>query len=129
MIFTGVADEEYASIGTQAVVGEFTADLAIVSEPSLLDVNIAHKGFEWFEIETTGIAAHGSKPHLGVDAIAKMGPVLTRIDDLGTRLGEGTSHPLLGTGSVHASLIEAGQEASSYPRRCLLTVERRDSPR
>ena len=128
VLFTGVADEEHASFGTEAVVREFTADAAIVSEPSSLEINIAHKGFEWFEIETIGVAAHGSKPDLGVDAIAKMGAVLTGIEALGVRLGTGPSHPLLRTGSVHASLIEGGQEASSYPSRCVLTVERRTIP-
>ncbi|HEY3474370.1 MAG TPA: M20/M25/M40 family metallo-hydrolase, partial [Anaerolineales bacterium] len=38
------------------------------------------------------------------------------------------SHPLLGSGSLHASLIQGGQELSSYPERCLLSVERRTLP-
>ena len=37
---------------------------------------LAHKGFVWLEVETTGTAAHGSRPDLGVDAIVKMGRVL-----------------------------------------------------
>ena len=37
-------------------------------------------------------------------------------------------HPLLGTGSVHASLIEGGQEYSSYPASCRLVAERRTIP-
>ena len=37
-------------------------------------------------------------------------------------------HELLGTGSVHASLIQGGQEYSSYPARCLLQGERRTIP-
>lgn len=128
VLFTGVADEEYASFGTEAVVSEYTADAAIVTEPSRLEVSIAHKGFVWFEIETFGFAAHGSKPDLGIDAIAKMGKVLAGIESLGDALASGGGHSLLGTGSVHASLIEGGQEASSYPGRCVLTVERRTVP-
>ncbi len=128
VLFTGVADEEHASLGTSAVIREYSADFAIVTEPSLLDINIAHKGFEWFEIETVGHAAHGSKPELGVDAISKMGRVLTGIEELGARLAEGPAHPLLGTGSIHASLIEGGQEVSSYPSSCVLTLERRTIP-
>ena len=50
------------------------ADAAIVVEPTELKLAIAHKGFAGFEVETEGVAAHGSRPHLGVDAIAKMGP-------------------------------------------------------
>ncbi len=68
-----VADEEYASFGTEQVVARFRADAAIVTEPSHLEVTIAHKGFVWFDILVNGRAAHGSRPDLGIDAIAKAG--------------------------------------------------------
>ena len=128
VIVTLVADEEVASIGTEAVLERVRADAAIVVEPTELQLAVAHKGFAGFEVETAGVAAHGSRPHLGVDAIAKMGPILVALKQLDERLQSGTRHPLLGTGSLHASLIEGGQEFSSYPARCLLTGERRTLP-
>jgi acetylornithine deacetylase len=105
-----------------------SADAAIVTEPTALEVCVAHKGFAWLEIDVAGRAAHGSQPQLGVDAIAKCGRVLTGIEDLGRRLAAGPGHELLGTGSLHASLIEGGQELSSYPERCLVQLERRTLP-
>jgi acetylornithine deacetylase len=128
VIVTAVADEELASIGTAAVLEHVHADAAIVVEPTELKLAIGHKGFVGFEIETQGVAAHGSRPHLGVDAIAKMGPVLVALKQLDERLQQGAQHPLVGPGSVHASLIEGGQEFSSYPARCLLSGERRTIP-
>ena len=128
VILTAVADEEVASLGTEAVLGRVVADVAIVCEPTELQVAIAHRGFAGFEIETHGVAAHGSRPDLGVDAIAKMGHVLVALEELDQRLQAGRRHPLIGTGSLHASLIEGGQEFSSYPARCLLTGERRTLP-
>jgi acetylornithine deacetylase len=128
VILTAVADEEVASLGTEAVLGRVAADAAIVCEPTELQVAIAHRGFAGFEIETHGVAAHGSRPDLGVDAIAKMGHVLVALEELGRRLQAGRRHPLVGAGSLHASLIEGGQEFSSYPARCLLTGERRTLP-
>ncbi|MDX6453807.1 MAG: acetylornithine deacetylase [Gaiellaceae bacterium] len=128
VILTAVADEEVASLGTEAVIGRVAADAAIVCEPTELQVAIAHRGFAGFEIETRGVAAHGSRPDLGVDAIAKMGHVLVALEELDRRLQAGPRHPLVGTGSLHASLIEGGQEFSSYPARCLLTGERRTLP-
>jgi acetylornithine deacetylase len=128
VILTAVADEEVASLGTQTVLGRLKADAAIVCEPTELQVAIAHRGFAGFEIETRGVAAHGSRPDLGVDAIAKMGHVLVALEALGERLQAGRRHPLVGAGSLHASLIEGGQEFSSYPERCLLTGERRTLP-
>jgi acetylornithine deacetylase len=128
VIVTAVADEEYASIGTEAVAANIVADGAIVTEPTELDVAVAHKGFAGFEIETRGRAAHGSRPDLGDDAIVKMGPILTALGELSDNLLAQPSHPLLGSGSIHASLIVGGQEFSSYPERCLLTGERRTLP-
>ena len=128
IVVTAVADEELASIGTEAALEHVTADGAIVVEPTELRVAVAHRGFVGFEIETAGVAAHGSRPDLGVDAIARMGPVLVRLDELETRLASGGRHPLAGTASVHASLIEGGQELSSFPARCVLTGERRTIP-
>ena len=88
---------------------------------------IAHRGFVCSETEVTGRAAHGSRPHLGVDAIVKTGPILTAIGELDVTLG-GHTHPLLGRGSVHASVIQGGEELSSYPARCVLGLERRTLP-
>jgi acetylornithine deacetylase len=128
VILTAVCDEEYASIGTSAVLRNRRADAAIVTEPTGLDVCIAHKGFIWFEVDSAGVAAHGSKPELGVDAIAKMGRVLTGLEALDESLRARPRHLLLGSGSIHASLISGGQELSTYPERCRLSVERRTVP-
>jgi acetylornithine deacetylase len=123
-----VIDEEYSSLGTERLVESARVDAAIVCEPTDERIRIAHKGFAGFELEMPGKAAHGSRPDLGVDAIALMGPVLARLGELSERLGQDPGHPLLGPGSIHASLIEGGQEYSSYPARCLVTGERRLIP-
>jgi acetylornithine deacetylase len=132
VLVAAVSDEEFASVGCRAVAERFAgaADAAIVTEPTALAVCVAHKGFAWAEIETRGRAAHGSRPDLGADAIVHMGAVLAELVALDRRLAEdaGAHHPLLGRGSVHASLIEGGQELSSYPERCALQVERRSLP-
>jgi acetylornithine deacetylase len=128
VVVAAVADEEVGSLGTEALVRSWRTDAAIVAEPTDEVVAVAHKGFVAFELETRGVAAHGSRPDLGVDAIAAMGPVLTAITALGASLRQRVPHPLLGHGSLHASLIEGGQEYSSYPARCLLSGERRTLP-
>jgi acetylornithine deacetylase len=128
LIVTAVADEEVASIGTAAVLEQFHADFGIVTEPTELRLCLAHKGFVWLEVETTGVAAHGSRTDLGVDAIAHMGRILTGVLDLEARLRHSPRHGLLGTGSIHASLIEGGQEMSTYPARCVAKLERRTVP-
>src|SRR5512143_3665836 len=128
VIFTGVIDEEYASLGTMHLAKRFRADAAVVAEFTELQLILAHKGFVWFEVETIGKAAHGSRPDLGVDAIVKMGHVLDALEKLDQQLRLKPAHPLLWSGSVHASLIKGGRELSSYPDQCILSVERRTIP-
>lgn len=128
VIFTGVMDEEYAGLGTMDVAKKYEAHAAIVAEPTEMQLVIAHKGFVWFEVETHGVAAHGSRPDLGIDAITKMGAVLVELDKLNSQLLSHPTHPLLKSGSLHASLISGGQELSSYPEKCLLQIEQRILP-
>jgi acetylornithine deacetylase len=127
VVVAAVADEEHASLGVQEVLATVEADGAIVTEPTEMEIVIAHKGFAWLEVEVSGRAAHGSRPQLGVDAIVKAGPILTALGDLDARLGD-TRHPLLGRGSVHASLISGGSDLATYPERCTIGIERRTLP-
>ncbi|HEY3203788.1 MAG TPA: ArgE/DapE family deacylase [Thermoanaerobaculia bacterium] len=125
LIVAAVADEEHASLGADTLVKTWKADAAIVAEPTDLVVAVGHKGFSWVEIETLGRAAHGSRPAEGEDAILRMGRVLSRLEALERELQGRSPHPLLGTASLHASLIEGGRELSTYPDRCTLRLERR----
>ena len=124
VIVACVADEEHGSFGTEEVLKTFTADAAIVTEPSHLEVTLAHKGFVWFDVEVEGRAAHGSRPELGVDAIVKAGHFLVALEQLDLT----AEHHLLGRGTIHASLISGGEEASTYPSSCRITLERRTVP-
>ena len=130
IVVAAVADEEHASLGIQQVLRHLAGtpiDAAIVGEPTELAIGTAHRGFVWTEVTVTGVAAHGSRPHLGVDAILKAGPVLVAFADLDRDLA-GRPHPFLGAGHLHGSLIHGGTEESTIPDRCVLTVERRTLP-
>ena len=127
VMVAAVADEEHASLGIQAVLERITADAVIVTEPTELAIGIAHRGFVWVEIEVLGRAAHGSRPHLGVDAIFRTGPVIAALEAYDARL-HGRRHPLLGPALLHASLITGGSEMATLPDHVLLTVERRTIP-
>ena len=128
LLVAAVADEEHASLGAAAFVRRFTGDAAVVGEPTDLAIGVAHKGFEWVEVETAGRAAHGSRPAEGEDAILRMGRVLGRLEALSRELLARRPHRLLGTPSLHASLVEGGRELSTYPDRCVLKLERRTLP-
>lgn len=126
VVVTAVADEEFESLGTVNVLDAgWRADAAVVSESTNMEIIRAHKGFVWFEITVHGLAAHGSMPHLGYDAISKAGYVLVELDRYATRLQKLDAEPAVGPPSVHASVIQGGEEVSSYPAKCVITLERR----
>jgi acetylornithine deacetylase len=125
LIVAAVVDEEHMSLGAEALVKDWRADMAIVTEPTDLRVAVGHKGFAWAEITTHGRAAHGSRPADGRDAIAMMGRVLVALEQRDHDLRARRPVQFQGTGSMHASLIQGGQELSSYPERCTLQLERR----
>ncbi len=126
VIFTGVADEEAESTGTEQVLAAgWRADGAIISEPTGLAIEYTHKGFVWLEIDVHGLAAHGSRADLGIDAIAKAGHFLAELDRYSERLRRAPSASPTGPPTVHASIIRGGEEPSSYPALCTITIERR----
>ena len=128
LIVAAVVDEEHSSIGAEALAAKWTADGAVVTEPTDLAIAVGHKGFAWVEVEVLGRAAHGSRPADGQDAILRLGRVLTWLETLDRTIQSRPPHPLMGTGSLHASFVEGGHELSSYPDRAVLQMERRTLP-
>jgi acetylornithine deacetylase len=125
LVVACVVDEEFISIGADALVKTWKADAAIVTEPTDLRMAVGHKGFAWLEVVTSGRAAHGSRPAEGRDAITRMGRVLVELEALDRQLQSRAPVPVQGVASLHASLISGGRELSSYPDRCDLQMERR----
>ncbi len=128
LVLAAVADEEYASLGTAEVVRNIPVHAAIVTEPTELDLCIAHKGFVWLEVETVGRAAHGSRFFEGIDANMRMGRFLGRLDRLEQELRARPPHPLVGPPSLHAPTLRGGSELSTYAASCRLGIEWRTVP-
>jgi len=123
-----VADEEVASIGMAEVLKHVHADAAVVTEATELRVCLAHRGFSWVEVETLGVAAHGSRFDLGIDANMRMGRFLARLDKLEQELRSREPHALVGPPSLHAAVLHGGTGTSTYADRCRLEIERRTIP-
>jgi acetylornithine deacetylase len=129
LIIAAVTDEEYESLGTRALVAAgVRADAAVVTEPTRLAINPAHRGFVWHEVHFHGRAAHGSRYDIGVDAIRHAALVLAELDRIDRDELPHRTHPLLGRGSLHASTIAGGTGWSTYPDACVLRLERRTIP-
>jgi acetylornithine deacetylase len=128
LLFAAVADEEHASVGTREVLERWSADAAIVAEPSGLDVCVAHRGFAVYEVTVRGLASHTSRPDLGANAIAAMGRVLSAIAAYGEELGRRPPHPRLGHAHLQPVLVAGGHELFTTPDLCRASVEWRTLP-
>lgn len=128
VLIAAVADEEYASIGIQEVLEHHLVDGAVVTEPTELDICLAHKGFIWLEVAVRGRAAHGSRFDLGLDANLRMGRFLNQLDALERALRARSPHPLVGPPSLHAATLRGGTGLSTYAAHCTLQIERRTVP-
>lgn len=128
LILSFVADEEFESIGAQALVKKVKADAAIVTEPTDLNLCLAHRGFGVFKLTTKGKTAHGGRHEHGVDANLLMGSVLSELNKLAQLLPEETNHPLCGQASLHVPLISGGRSLFVYSNNCTIHIERRTIP-
>jgi acetylornithine deacetylase len=134
VLLTFVADEEDLSAGMEHLVNNWLEGIspapfgAVFLEPTEEAIGVCHKGFNWYELEVFGQAAHGSRPEQGIDAILPLGSVLKELDQIQQELLDREPDPLLGHASVHASVIEGGTELSVIPRYARLKWERRTLP-
>jgi acetylornithine deacetylase/succinyl-diaminopimelate desuccinylase-like protein len=118
-----VIDEEWLSLGAEALVARHRADAAVLPEQTDLEVVFAHGGFAWYDVRSVGIEAAGGRPELGRDAIALAGPILEGIAALDRDLA-GRETAEWGRPSVHASTIRGGHTYPAYPAECMIGVER-----
>lgn len=129
LVFTGVAGEESGSPGMHELVRkDIRADFAVVGEPTGLQVARAHKGAMWVEVRFSGVAAHGSTPECGVNAIHHAAQFVELVrHDLAPRL-RAAPHPLLGPATVNVGVIGGGDRPPMVPAHCLVELDRRWLP-
>lgn len=131
-------DEEYGFSGARRMVqlwqspGGFVPrrpDAAVVAEPTLLDVVVAHKGTARWQIHTQGRAAHSSQPEAGSNAIYKMAPVLAALERYArTEVTGLADHALLGQPTLSVGRIQGGISVNVVPDRCRIELDRRLVP-
>jgi acetylornithine deacetylase/succinyl-diaminopimelate desuccinylase len=124
-----VIDEEIESLGAEHLINSgFTADGAIVGEPTLNRICIGHKGLEWLEIVFTGKAAHGGTPTAGINAIDAAASFVQRVrtgllPEFATR-----TDALLGPPTLNFGTVRGGDQPSTVAASCVLTADRRSLP-
>lgn len=122
-----VVDEEFSFRGVVKLCEGLNAHAAIVAEPTALRSVIAHKGVLRWRIVARGRAAHSSKPHLGVNAIAHMARIVLALEEDHARLAE-APHPLLGPATSNVGVIRGGVQVNFVPDLCAIEIDRRLLP-
>jgi acetylornithine deacetylase/succinyl-diaminopimelate desuccinylase-like protein len=129
VVFLGLVDEENGQGGSRHFVKHgLPADLAIVGEPTRLEVVTAHKGDLWLQLSTHGRSAHGSTPHLGRNAVHAMARVVEVLETEYAAQLKRRSHPLLGSPTVNVGSIRGGTQPNIVPDVCAISVDRRTIP-
>lgn len=130
--FAGLIGEETGQHGSQHLArhrgGEF--QFAVVGEPTGCAIVHTHKGCSWIEVETRGVACHGSTPDLGRSAIFEMLPVIVSVErDLRRRLESAEfRHPVLGTPTVNIGTVRGGTRPNIVPDHCAIQLDIRETP-
>lgn len=130
IVLLATAGEETDSCGAKRLMADFGRSApapcgVIVPEPTDMHVVYAHRGIVWLRLSTRGKSAHGSMPHLGVNAILKMNRL---IDLLSRRVPPHTPHPVLGGCSMSLNRIAGGSGVNIVPDRCHLDIDIRILP-
>jgi acetylornithine deacetylase/succinyl-diaminopimelate desuccinylase-like protein len=131
--FAGVVSEESRHIGIRRLIEDFDscigkADFFIIGEPTNLDIGIAHKGSLKFTIKTIGKNAHGSTPHLGLNAINMMGELIVAIDNEIVPEYDSINDELLGKPTINIGTIAGGRAFNIVPDNCCIEIDRRMLP-
>jgi acetylornithine deacetylase len=121
-------DEEFTFLGVQRLVKDLRADFAIVAEPTQLQIVQAHKGMARWHVSTSGRSCHSSSPEKGINAIYRMGRLLTAIEQYAEQLRQSRRDPLLGPPTLSVGRIEGGSSVNTVPDRCKIEVDRRVIP-
>jgi acetylornithine deacetylase len=129
VVMACTVDEEHTFLGVQELVKHgVRADLAVVAEPTQLQIVNAHKGAVRWDIQTTGKACHSSAPERGVNAIYRMGKVLLAIEQMAQELRKSPPDPILGPPTLSVGRIEGGTSVNTVPDGCRIEVDRRLLP-
>jgi acetylornithine deacetylase len=141
VVVSCTCDEEFTAQGAKALARLWSdparagsllsapPNVAVVAEPTDLNVIVAHRGAIRWKLKTRGRACHSSRPTEGVNAIYKMGEVLLCLERYADELPRMVKpHPLCGSPTLSVGRIAGGISVNTVPDECLIEIDRRVIP-
>ena len=123
LVFT--TDEETTMHGAVKLASEDVvrdAAAVVVAEPTALRVVAREKGVLWYHATVRGRSAHGSMPHLGDNAVYRMGRVLAHLEPLGRP--RDPLHEI----TVSLGAIRGGSKPNLVADECSVDLDCRNPP-
>ena len=121
-------DEEDFMRGSEAAIDAGwvgSREWVLDTEPTDGQIQVAHKGRTWFELEMTGVTAHASQPWKGADAVAAMAEVVCSLRHAFVEL---PLHEELGPSTITFGQIEGGYRPYVVPDHAKVWVDMRLTP-
>jgi acetylornithine deacetylase len=128
LILAAVADEEYASLGTSALVRRWRPDAAVLGEPTALNICLAHTGTVWLEIETTANGSEAWQRAPGADAISMMVKILAKLKATEAAMRAAPRHRLLGSGWFQVPVRQSEEALTISRARSVVPIRRTTVP-
>lgn len=129
VILALTVDEEFTHLGSSRLAETpLGVDLAIVAEPTSLDLVTSHKGAIRWKVRARGVACHSSTPELGDNAIYRMAKAVAALEAHAAELARSIPDPVLGPPSLSVGRIEGGQSVNVVPDWCEIEIDRRVIP-
>jgi acetylornithine deacetylase len=122
-------DEEHTFLGMQKLIESgIRANGAVVAEPTNLNIVHTHKGAVRWHVTTAGRACHSSSPEKGVNAIYRMGRLLTAIERYAEEVRASRTDPYVGPPTLSVGRIAGGTSVNTVPDHCQIEIDRRLIP-
>lgn len=121
-------DEEDFMRGSEAAIDAgwvCSREWVLDTEPTDRQIQVAHKGRTWFEIEMAGVTAHASQPWKGADAVAAMAEDVCALRRAFMAL---PVHDDLGPSTITFGQIEGGYRPYVVPDHAKVWVDMRLTP-
>ena len=129
-------DEEVGCVGVRGLLSAMESmavlpSMAIIGEPTNMNIVVAHKGKRALRVVVTGASSHSAYPTDGVNAIGFASQLITHIDELQNQIAEegpiddGYAVP---HSTLHVGLIHGGTALNIVPNRCSFEFEIRHLP-
>lgn len=90
----------------------------VVTESTGNAIRLGHRGALWLELDARGVAAHGSTPERGVNAVVRLMSALGRLENMPLEVSD-----TLGKESVNLGVIRGGDVPNRVPDHCMAALD------